>query len=92
MTTWKPTREQSQFIEGYAEALDSGDAALFGGAGLSRAPGHVDWRGLLREIAVDPELDIDRESDLVASKRQREIWTTESERWVISRVIFGKNA
>nr|VFJ93960.1 MAG: SIR2-like domain-containing protein [Candidatus Kentron sp. LFY] len=66
MTTWKPTREQSQFIKRYAEALVSGDAALFAGAGLSRDAGYVDWRDLLREIAVDLELDIDRESDLVA--------------------------
>nr|VFK24359.1 MAG: hypothetical protein BECKLFY1418C_GA0070996_11751 [Candidatus Kentron sp. LFY] len=66
MTTWKSTREQSQFIKRYAEALVSGDAALFAGAGLSRDAGYVDWRDLLREIAVDLELDIDRESDLVA--------------------------
>nr|VFK10618.1 MAG: hypothetical protein BECKLPF1236A_GA0070988_100411 [Candidatus Kentron sp. LPFa]VFK26697.1 MAG: hypothetical protein BECKLPF1236C_GA0070990_100383 [Candidatus Kentron sp. LPFa] len=66
MTTWKPTREQSQFIKRYAEVLGSGDAALFAGAGLSRAAGYVDWRALLKEIAIDLDPDIDRESDLVA--------------------------
>jgi hypothetical protein len=46
--------------------LRDGDAALFVGAGISRAAGFVDWKQLLKEIAEDLELNIDRESDLVA--------------------------
>lgn len=63
---WKPTSDQARFIKRYAEALGSGDVAVFAGAGLSRAAGYVDWRGLLREIATDLKLDIDRETDLIA--------------------------
>lgn len=55
-----------EFVRKYSRAVKSGNAALFIGAGLSRPAGFVDWRGLLREIASDLELDIDRESDLVA--------------------------
>lgn len=33
---------------------------------MSRPQGYVDWRGLLREIARDLDLDIDKESDLLA--------------------------
>jgi len=66
MTSWKPTTDQSQFIRRYAEAMASGDVALFAGAGLSRAAGYVDWRSLLREIATELKLDIDRETDLIA--------------------------
>lgn len=64
--TWKPTTDQSRFIKEYAKALGSGDVAIFVGAGLSRAAGFVDWRALLRDIASDLKLDVDRETDLIA--------------------------
>jgi hypothetical protein len=66
MALWKPTTEQSRFIKRYAEAMDSGDVSIFAGAGLSRAAGYVDWRSLLRDIATELKLDIDRETDLIA--------------------------
>jgi NAD-dependent SIR2 family protein deacetylase len=55
-----------EFVRHYSRAVRSGEAALFIGAGMSRSAGFVDWRGLLREIAMDMNLDIDRESDLIA--------------------------
>lgn len=64
--TWTPSTEQKQFIRQYGDALASRDAALFVGAGVSRAAGFVDWKSLLRDIAVDLGLDVDRETDLVA--------------------------
>lgn len=64
--TWRPTTDQSRFIKRYAQALGSGDVAVFVGAGLSRAAGFVDWRTLLRDIASDLHLDVDRETDLIA--------------------------
>ena len=57
---------RDEFVRQYSRAVKTGDAALFVGAGMSRPAGFVDWRGLLREIAKDLGLDIDRESDLVA--------------------------
>lgn len=50
----------------YTAALRDGTAAMFIGAGISRAAGFVDWKQLLKEIAEELDLDIDRESDLVA--------------------------
>lgn len=66
MTHWKLTSDQAQFIKRYAETLRSDDAAIFAGAGLSRTAGYVDWRTLLKDIATDLNLDIDRETDLIA--------------------------
>lgn len=63
---WSLTANQSRFIKRYAQSLDSGDVAAFVGAGLSRAAGYVDWRALLRGIAADLGLDVDRETDLLA--------------------------
>lgn len=66
MADWKLTTDQSRFIKRYALTLDSGDVAIFAGAGLSRAAGYVDWRALLKDMAADLKLDIDKETDLIA--------------------------
>lgn len=64
--SWTATADHKRFIKRYAQALESGDVAVFAGAGLSRAAGYVDWKGLLKDIASDLKLDIDRETDLIA--------------------------
>ena len=66
LTIFKPDTDQLGFIRRYTQALESGDVALFAGAGISRAAGFVDWRELLKDIATDLGLDINRESDLIA--------------------------
>src|SRR5688572_19306181 len=66
MRAWNQTAEQQRFIRRYAVALESGDVAIFAGAGLSRAAGFVDWRSLLKDIAAELNLDVDRETDLIA--------------------------
>jgi len=54
------------FYKTFLDSLDAGDAALFIGAGMSRPAGYVDWKGLLKEIAEDIGLDVDKETDLIA--------------------------
>ncbi|RKG63927.1 hypothetical protein D7V80_28840 [Corallococcus sp. CA054B] len=54
------------FFSEYGVALVQGTAAVFAGAGLSRAAGYLDWKGLLREIAEEMGLNIEFEPDLVA--------------------------
>jgi len=66
MEPWKPMPDQTWFIRRYSEAIGSGGVAIFGGAGLSRSAGYVDRRSLLRDIASELKLDIDRETDLIA--------------------------
>jgi hypothetical protein len=66
MQAWKQNSEHLRFIRRYTQALESGDVALFAGAGLSRVAGFVDWRLLLKDIAAELHLDIDRETDLIA--------------------------
>jgi hypothetical protein len=55
-----------RFFKEYGAALDNGSAALFAGAGLSRAAGYVDWKGLLRGLADELGLNLDIEQDLVS--------------------------
>lgn len=59
-------RKFSDFYNEYGKALDNRAAALFIGAGLSIPAGFKSWQELLREVATDLRLDIDRETDLVA--------------------------
>jgi NAD-dependent SIR2 family protein deacetylase len=54
------------FIKNYTKELLEDNAAIFVGAGLSVSSGYVNWRDLLRDIANDLKLDIDRENDLIA--------------------------
>lgn len=56
----------SEFIREYSRAIVEGYAAVFAGAGLSRPSGIVNWKDLLRPLAEDIGLDIEKESDLVA--------------------------
>ncbi len=57
---------RDQFIREYSAKVMAGAAALFVGAGLSRPAGYVDWKKLMREIADDLGLQVDKEHDLVA--------------------------
>lgn len=52
------------FICEYVKAIREGNAAVFAGAGLSRASGFVIWKELLRPMAKGIGLNIDGESDL----------------------------
>lgn len=60
------TTSRKTLLDSFQTALDEGVAAFFIGAGLSRAAGYVDWSGLIRDIAEELGLDVDRESDLIA--------------------------
>ncbi|WP_422081465.1 SIR2 family protein [Ulvibacterium sp.] len=55
-----------RFVKDFSNAVNQGNAAVFAGAGLSRNSGYVNWKELLRDIAKDIKLDIDKESDLIS--------------------------
>ncbi|MEK2688874.1 SIR2 family protein [Bdellovibrio sp. GT3] len=59
-------QEVERFVEDFVLALREDNAALFAGAGLSIPSGFVNWKELLRDIAKDVNLDVNKESDLVA--------------------------
>lgn len=55
-----------RFIRKFGVSITQGNAAVFGGAGLSRESGYVNWKELLRDFAADIRLDIDKETDLIS--------------------------
>ncbi|MEG0835962.1 MAG: SIR2 family protein [Christensenellaceae bacterium] len=55
-----------EFIREYTRAVSEGYAAVFAGAGLSRDAGYASWKDLVRPLADDIGLNVDKENDLVA--------------------------
>lgn len=60
------TPDIEAFIASFAADIRDGAAAIFAGAGLSVESGFVNWSALLRDIAHELGLDVDRETNLVA--------------------------
>ena len=64
----KPTSEQqrNRFVSELLRDLAEDNLAIFAGAGLSAPAGFVSWPELLRPIAEELELEVEKETDLVA--------------------------
>ncbi|MCB2352664.1 SIR2 family protein [Clostridium estertheticum] len=80
------------FIRDYVKEIQESNAAIFAGAGLSRELGFVDWKGLLKEIALDLGLDVYKEDNLIALAQ---FHVNEYKRTKINQTIlkeFTKNA
>jgi len=60
------TEHQRNLVEQLATELDSGLLGIFAGAGMSVGSGFADWKTLLAPLAREINIDIQRESDLVA--------------------------
>lgn len=54
------------FVASFIAEIEAGNAAIFAGAGLSAPAGFVDWANLVRPLAKELNLDVDKEADLVA--------------------------
>jgi len=54
------------FVTSFLAEIEAGNAAIFAGAGLSAPAGFVDWANLVRPLAEELHLNVDKESDLVA--------------------------
>jgi hypothetical protein len=54
------------FVVDFTKDIDAGDAAIFAGAGMSKSAGYVDWPELLRDIASELDLSVDKEHDLIS--------------------------
>ena len=60
------TTQQQKFINSFVTKINNGDAAIFAGAGLSASLGFVNWKELLKDLAEELNLQIDKEHDLIS--------------------------
>lgn len=58
--------EINAFINDYVDKLRQGNTTILIGAGLSKAAGFVDWKGLLKDLATEIGLRIEDENDLIS--------------------------
>ena len=58
--------KKKAFLRDVGKELPKENVAVFAGAGMSAGAGFVNWAELLRPIAGELGLDVDKESDLVA--------------------------
>tara|TARA_R110001606_G_scaffold389116_1_gene554927 strand:+ start:524 stop:1960 length:1437 start_codon:yes stop_codon:yes gene_type:complete len=58
--------KQQAFLRDVGKELSEENVAVFAGAGMSVGAGFVNWAELLRPIADELGLDVDKESDLIA--------------------------
>ena len=59
-------REIESFIKDFVKDLAERNVAIFSGAGMSIPAGYVNWSELLKDIADELGLSIDREHDLIS--------------------------
>lgn len=62
----KSTREIESFIKEFVKDLAENNVAVFAGAGMSKSAGFVNWADLLRDIATELGLSVDKEHDLIS--------------------------
>lgn len=55
-----------EFIREYTRAISEGYAAVFAGTRLSRDSGFANWKDMVRPLADEIGLDVNKEHDLIA--------------------------
>ncbi len=82
--------EQNLFIKKYAKFIRTGRAAVLLGAGMSSGAGYVDWKSLLKDVALELQLDITKEDDLI-SLAQYYVSNKQSKKPLIETIIENLN-
>lgn len=78
--------EIMSFVNKYVNEIKNKNAAIFIGAGFSKGAGYVDWKELLRGVAEELELDVDKETDLVSLAQYS--YNKNQNRGIINDLIF----
>jgi hypothetical protein len=90
----KQEKEKQRLINELAKELEENNLAIFAGAGLSAPAGFVNWSQLLKPIAEELDLDVEKETDLVALA-QYHCNTNQANRGKLNQLLideFAKNA
>ncbi|WP_455542935.1 SIR2 family protein [Intestinibacter sp.] len=80
-------KDINSFIDKYIKEIRNNNAAVFLGAGFSRSAGFVNWKELLRPVAKELELDIEKESNLV---NLAQYYCNKNSRAIINDMIFDE--
>lgn len=78
--------EIASFIDRYVKEIKGNNAVVFLGAGFSKKSGFVNWKELLKDVAKDLDLDIEKETDLVSLAQYH--CNKNGNRAIINDIIF----
>lgn len=81
---------KNKLIKELSNELSSNNLAIFAGAGLSVSAGFVDWKTLLRELAEEMELDINKEENDLVSLSQYYVNSKCGKRSKINQLILDE--
>ncbi|WP_233117686.1 SIR2 family protein [Aggregatibacter actinomycetemcomitans] len=81
---------KKQLIKELVNELSANNLAIFAGAGLSVSAGFVDWKILLRDLADEMNLDIDKEESNLVSLAQYYVNSKCGKRSKINQLILDE--
>ena len=77
-------------VKKLVKELSANNLAIFAGAGLSVGAGYIDWKGLLKELAEEIDLDVDREEHDLVSLAQYYINEKGGSKHTINELILNE--
>ena len=81
---------KKQLIKELVNELSANNLAIFAGAGLSVSAGFLDWKALLKELADEIDLDIDKEENDLVSLAQYYVNSKSGNRSKINKIILNE--
>ena len=81
---------KEQLIKELVNELSANNLAIFAGAGLSVSAGFLDWKALLKELADEINLDIDKEENDLVSLAQYYVNSKSGNRSKINNIILNE--
>jgi len=82
--------DKEQLIKNLVNELSANNLAIFAGAGLSVSAGFLDWKALLKELADEIHLDIDKEENDLVSLAQYYVNSKSGNRSKINKIILNE--
>jgi hypothetical protein len=86
----KKEKDKARLIKELLDAIDNKNLAVFAGAGLSIPAGYVNWKQLLRPIAEELDLDIDKEESNLVQLAQYHCNVNQSNRGKINQLLVNE--
>lgn len=77
-------------IKNLVKELSANNLAIFAGSGLSIGAGYIDWKNLLRDLAEEIDLDVDKEEHNLVSLAQYYINEKKGNKSTINELILNE--
>lgn len=83
-------REKQRLIKELLDSIDNRNLAIFAGAGLSIPAGYVNWQQLLKPIADELDLDVEKEANNLVQLAQYHCNVNQANRGKINQLLINE--